>query len=269
MNPGTKAKTIWMILLAVVLVAVPGSMVYAEVAGDLPEGEAYPQMPPPPGPPCRTYLRTYIAQHLGEDWDALGRRLEGEPEAIPEWAMPARVPACVPGYCPYCVAEREAPEPLGPWPMPPMGPPGPPPAEPPTTVPGEGHDRAEVKAQAPDGDVGIAAISSGVQPPYRSGLNAHGRAWTRAAHEPGHITWVEVDVWLWWWDGAKWIVVGYGYDSETQPCWRGLITARDLARWLNASTGWYAAESLHRVSVDGVQVYRRWRLSDNVWLTFP
>ncbi|MCL0065659.1 hypothetical protein M1N79_02070 [Dehalococcoidia bacterium] len=158
MNPGTKAKTIGMILLAVALVAVPVSMAYAEVAGDLPEGEgeAYPQMPPPPGPPCWTYLRTHIAQHLGEDWDALGRRLEGEPEAIPEWAMPTSVPPCVPGYCRCCLAEPEVPGPLGPWPMPPMGPPGPPPAEPPVTVPCEGHDGSEAKPQAPNGDVGIA-----------------------------------------------------------------------------------------------------------------
>ncbi len=269
MNPATKAKTIGMILLAVLLVAVPAGMVYAGMGGDNPpnaECEAYRQEPP--GPPCRTYRHAYITQHLGEGWDALGKRVD-DPQPIPEWAFPDSAPPCAPGYCPCCwLAEGEIVEPQQ-WPER-MAPPGPPPPESRPALPTEGHDGAEGKAQVPDGDVEVlGAISSGVQPPYRSSLNAHGRAWTRAGYEPGVITEVIVNVWLDWWDGATWIEVGSGFDSETQRCWRGLITARGLARDINAATGWYRVESLHRVYVDGVRIYNRWRLSDNVWLTFP
>jgi hypothetical protein len=162
-----------------------------------------------------------------------------------------------------------------PWPAP-LGPPWTPPL---LETPYDGQvyvppDGAGVKTQegseVPAGDVGIAAISSsGVGRPYRSGLDAHGRAWTQARHEPGRITWVLVDVWLWWWDGTRWIHVGTGFDSESQPCWRGLITAEGLARWFNARTGWYVVESLHRVYVAGARTYTARRFSEQVWLTFP
>jgi hypothetical protein len=149
----------------------------------------------------------------------------------------------------------------------PLAPRGLPPAE----LPDGAGVKTQEGSEVPADDVEIAAISSGVQRPYRSDLNAHGRAWTRARHEPGVLTEVVVDVGLWWWDaiGATWVHVGTGFDSESQPCWRGLITAEGLARDFNASTGWYVVTSLHRVYVSGARVYSRNRQSETVWLTFP
>jgi hypothetical protein len=149
-----------------------------------------------------------------------------------------------------------------PWPEP-VAPRGLPPAEPP--------DGAGVMTQ-PAGDVEIAAISSGVQRPYRSGLNAHGTAWTRAGHDPAVLTQVVVDVGLWRWDaiGARWVQVGAGFASASVPCWRGLITAEGLlAIAFNASTGQYVVTSLHRVYVNHLRVYSRNCQSETVWLTFP
>ena len=275
MNPGTKAKTIWMILLAVLLVAVPAGMVYAEIGNgqagventeeqetpgevknDAPNGECevYQQQPPPP-PPCLAYIRAYIARQLGEDWDCFERRVEDvEADAY-------RIMLASPTYVPPCDGEAPKPLPWRAWPERIVPPGPPPPPEPPITVSNEGHDVGlRDKAQIPDGDLEVlGAISSGIEPPYRSGLNAHGRAWTRAGYEQGVITEVVVNVWLDWWDGTRWIQAGSGFDSETEDCWRGLITARGLARDINAATGWYRVRSLHRVFVDDTLVYHRWR----------
>jgi hypothetical protein len=117
--------------------------------------------------------------------------------------------------------------------------------------------------------IAALAISSGAQPPYRTGLDAHGRAWTQAGYEPGVITWVLVDLRLWWWDGSRWINMRRGFDFESELYERGLITASGLAIDFNVPTGWYAVTSLHRVYVNGVRVYYSRRESQHVWLTFP
>ncbi|MBT9140543.1 MAG: hypothetical protein DDT30_01121 [Dehalococcoidia bacterium] len=77
MNPGTKAKTIGMILLAVLLVAVPVGYVFAEIPGNPSTGSGFlPQPPSPPTPPCDTagimivdedgnVIRWYPAEELG------------------------------------------------------------------------------------------------------------------------------------------------------------------------------------------------------------
>ncbi len=196
------------------------------------------------------------------------RRSEGIPEPTPgDPVGPPRAPGMPPRVY---LSPEEIPEPIPVVALPPTS--EPPPAEPPIT---EGHGGSGGKTQEvsevtnPHGDVGIAAITSGITGPSQDGRNAVGGGWTRSSYAPGVTTSVFVAVALWWWDGASWVRVGRGSDTETTACPQGWITASAVGINVNASTGWYAVTSVHTVHVDGVREYYARRESPHRWLTFP
>lgn len=97
------------------------------------------------------------------------------------------------------------------------------------------------------------------------------------AREVAYDDWCDINITnviivaaLWRWDGVRWVQVAQDYDIESNPCWRGRITAYARPICANPATGWHVVTIVRRIYTDGWRGACGWQESfPPVWLIVP
>ncbi|MCL0082488.1 hypothetical protein M1O14_02000 [Dehalococcoidia bacterium] len=291
MNPGTKAKTIWMILLAVLLLAIPAIPAVAVLAddsrnpSDTTDGEYFSheraiksdvgalQLPPPPPPlppelaakveAVTARLREMVAyEHVcRHEFAAELARLEAELYDMAE-LFGLSVERTFDEY----ICERDfeiiRESLLRPPPLPAPAPV--PPSEPPPEVAPHQKVEAVREAQTPkpgggepavDDEVGILLrIGGNVHGPRRVGGEVHGSGYTYMDWTGGVDGDVSVWVGLWWWDGTRWQLRGSASAADTWAPPGGRYYAEATAESIHVA-GFWATTGSHQARQNGQVIW--------------
>ncbi|MFW0858728.1 MAG: hypothetical protein AAGB97_00845 [Dehalococcoidia bacterium] len=259
MNLGTKAKTIGMILLAVLLLAIPVGAVLADIPGnasDTADGEYFsaydwqvmmsiaadmpqPVMPPEPSPAMLAESKAALAagmpdnlfcEHISaQDWRLMSIAADPPQPVVPPEPPPAMLQ--------LRVESHESPK-----------------------IDGRGEVAASGEIVIIDGDISI-----GISEPHRVGAEVHGSAWTRASWILGVDGTVDVWVWLWWHDGTGWVQIASSssVDHWAPPGGFYYAEATGEGRFIS---GLWVTTSYHRVWRDNRLVFSESQTSPTVFL---